>query len=153
MLGETILGKTIGTGFLVTPDLVLTNRQVLSGIADYQTDLGFPDPQLVVMFVYAVAKGQWANQWCRFKGYGSLTAVHEHDIGFIRLHDIGFIRLREDMVVDPSQCQPVAIRDASPIDVAEPVGVCGYAYGSHLLHPGGGLIGLDPYCTPGTCQH
>ena len=130
--------KTLGTGFLVEADLVMTNRHVIQGLYARQAELGFPDTQFAAVFVYPVAPGKWAQQFCRLLGVGTLTERHEQDVGFLRLRTH----------VEP--CKPLRMQDGCKFMVGEPVGVCGYAYGFELLHDKARVRRFGPVVHQGT---
>ncbi len=120
--------KVIGTGFLVRDTTVMTNRHVIQGLTDAQKDIGFPDDQRVLQFVYPVKVDVWATAFCSF-GWVGFSLSEDLDVGFI-----DFKRRPES---EFQQCQPLVLGELSSIAAGQPVAVCGYPYGTAMLQRGG----------------
>ncbi len=62
--------KVVGTGFLVRDNTAITNRHVIEGLREAQSDFGFPDDQRGLGFVYLAADGLCKLGFCQVGGLG-----------------------------------------------------------------------------------
>jgi S1-C subfamily serine protease len=113
----------IGTGFLVRPTTVITNRHVILGLREIQKQGVSPD-QVYLWFAYP-RPGGLQEAYCRFKHHG-VVLNEEMDIG-----PIEFTRRPEP---EFEQCQPLDIADQCEPQIGMPISVCGFPYGDDGLH-------------------
>lgn len=119
--------QVIGTGFLIKDTLVLTNRHVIAGLMEAMVSNVVPANQLFIQFVvpHTGSKLQIVPRMIREVSYVESPKL---DLGFITfktVHDEHFAAIR-----------PLAIADNWKLNVTEPVAVCGYPYGTSMLHRG-----------------
>src|SRR3990170_7756241 len=74
--------KVMGTGFLVRPDLAMTNRHVIQAVLDEQAEIGFPDLQRAIMFVHPTATHKWQVTISSIPVMAYVTK-EDVDVGFI----------------------------------------------------------------------
>lgn len=132
--------KVIGTGFLVRPTSVITNRHVIEALGEAQADLGFPDKQRMIMFV---APGQQSvlNITVRMIQDFGTVAQTDFDVGFV-----DFQREPESQLVG---IEPLTIYRQWDIKVSEHIGVCGYPYGHAMLQRDGRVYRWGPVVQQG----
>ncbi|MCK4817514.1 trypsin-like peptidase domain-containing protein [bacterium] len=120
----------IGTGFLVSENLIITNRHVLEGLYKLEDKGTIPKEQFLVSFVYPQKDNKPNWQLC----YTGITKsfipneAHMPDIGFIEFS-------RKKTLEDFKQCKPVIFDDLSGVNVGDPVAMWGYPTGTALLQP------------------
>jgi len=120
----------VGTGFLVSEDLVMTNRHVLEGLYKQEDEKGIPKEQFLISFVYPQKDNEPNWQLC-YTGITKSFIPNELD-----RPDIGFIGFsREQTSNDFDQCKPVVFDDLSGVNVGDPVAMWGYPTGTALLQP------------------
>jgi S1-C subfamily serine protease len=113
--------KVVGTGFLVRANLAMTNRHVIERLLYDQADLGFPDDQRLLMFVHPIDPTVCQADF--------RPILQLHEIGGEM--DVGFVSFPPDK--ESASIQPLQLQSHMSFQVSEPVGVCGYPYGHHML--------------------
>ncbi len=131
--------KIVGTGFLVQPKLAMTNRHVIEGLREAQRSFGFPNEQMLLMFVYPY-EGGWYTGYSTVLAHG---AARERDL------DIGLIDFNRVPAPEFEQCQPLPVTDDPVVRVSEAIAVCGYPYGSELLERDGRTYRFGPVLQQG----
>lgn len=124
---ESDIFQVIGTGFLVNPEIVLTNRHVIGGLLDAEITHVVPRSQLFIQFV-APGENSTLQIVPRLIYQVSYLDVPRLDIGLIRFR-----------IVDESHFEaimPLPIVGTYNLNVSEEVGICGYPYGTFLLASG-----------------
>jgi hypothetical protein len=116
--------KVLGTAFVVREAVAITNRHVLQGLLDNQQDMGFPDDQRALMFVYPAPENLW-----------QITVATIRALGFLmqRELDVGFVDFVPSAGPEFQQVQPLAVQVEPRFNVSEPIAVCGYPYGHAML--------------------
>jgi hypothetical protein len=116
--------KIFGTGFLIGPLLVLTNRHVLQNITAYIEKESLPKNRRHVAFLRPDGFNV-AQSFHEFEKMAVMTEPHNFDVGLISF------RATED---DPIRAvTPVVVPDSFSFEVGDPIGVYGYAFGEGLL--------------------
>ena len=135
----------VGTGFLVSPTTLVTNRHVIKmvegdGQSDGETQVEMSRANMWTQFVYADAEGNgWHRTSCKVTGAGYVSE-EEFDIGVLDID-----RGSEEGL---SVCQPVTFA-AERGEVGDPVAALGYPYGSALMQGGTGLRRFGPVLQQG----
>jgi V8-like Glu-specific endopeptidase len=127
--------KVVGTGFLIRPTTVLTNRHVLEGLLEAQADNGFPDTQRVLLFVCPGEEAEWQVAFSGVYGFGYPTNTKL---------DVALIDLAPDAAPQLEAVKPLPIREEEPITIGDPVVVSGYPYGHAMLHKNGKVYRWGP---------
>jgi hypothetical protein len=130
--------KVVGTGFLVRPTSVITNRHVIEALDKDQADLGFPDKQRMIMFV---APGQQTVLNVTVRMIQGLGIHPDLDVGFV-----DFQREPESQLVG---IESLKIHHQWDMEVSEPIGVCGYPYGHFMLQRDGRVYRWGPVVQQG----
>jgi hypothetical protein len=113
--------KILGTGFLIAPRLVLTNRHVALNLNAFLEKDSAPKDRRYAAFL-------------RPNGEGLTQSFHEFEkIAIVKdqHYDVGLITLRSDSMHPPGE--PVLTSTDASYQVGDPVGVYGYAFGEGLL--------------------
>lgn len=132
--------KVVGTGFLVRPTTVMTNRHVIERVDQLQADLGFPHAQRMLLFV-TVGEDSRLHPVIRMVR-GMLTAKNNDlDIGFIE-----FQRRPESHFVG---IEPLRFDETYSLRVTEEIAVCGYPYGEAMLQRDGKVYRWGPVVQQG----
>ena len=121
----------IGTGFLVRPTTVITNRHVIEALQQKQKELGFLNEQRFLEFVYPIGKSKWQTVFCRFN---YITVLVNQDL------DVGFIEFNRRPDSEFNQVSPLNLGDPLLVATGQPIGVIGYAYGTDLLSSEGDIV-------------
>jgi S1-C subfamily serine protease len=116
--------KICGTGFLVGPHIVLTNRHVLDGVARYLEEHGFPKSRRYVAFSRPHGPGM-AQTFREFEKAGTVTRP--------RRIDLGLVTFRGDATDPLDAVSPVVLPETFSGEVGDPVALLGYAFGETLL--------------------
>lgn len=115
--------KIFGTGFLIGPLLVMTNRHVLGNLATFIEKESLPKNRRHVVFLRP--DGNAVHQsFHEFEKTVLITDPH-FDVGLISFRALASDPIRE--------FTPVETSNLSPCEVGDPVGVYGYAFGEGLL--------------------
>lgn len=117
----------------------MTNRHVIQGLLQAQSDMGFPDDQRILQFVYPRVGGL-QQAFCRFEHVGMVTN-QELDFGFIE-----FPRRPES---EFEQCRPLVIGNPSTVEVGQPIAACGYPFGTPMLTEEGRVYRFGPVLQQG----
>jgi len=120
----------VGTGFLVRPTTVITNRHVILAIEDAQASLGVTDDELYVCFCHPTKEGL-QEEYCSIKYYSILRSASPRVDEAL---DIGFVDFEpHDKKAFEEKCRPLEVVDRCEPNIGEPVAVCGYPYGATAL--------------------
>jgi hypothetical protein len=114
--------QVIGTGFLVRPTTVITNRHVIEGLFESQANFGFPSEQFFLSFIVPDGKGSFRNTLRMIRHFATLDSP---DIGFAEFH----IVYEEHF----EGIHPLSLASAYNLKLTEDVAVCGYPYGTVML--------------------
>jgi S1-C subfamily serine protease len=118
--------QVVGTGFLVRPALVLTNRHVIEAIAaDFKASGSYDHWYL--QFSYPRLEGGFAETTKRVANVFAFLPA-----GSVAI-DAGLLEFRRGDTGDFEVCQSVEFGDLSTIAVGVDVGVCGFPLGNALL--------------------
>jgi hypothetical protein len=114
----------IGTGFMVRPKTIVTNRHVIKGMRKALTKLSLSDDQRFLQFVFPRTSG-FSTSLCGVE-FASTIDNPELDVGFI------------DFTPQPAEgfdgCTPLEVNDdPAEIHTGQPVGIFGYPHGSKEL--------------------
>jgi hypothetical protein len=115
----------VGTGFLVRPTTVITNRHVIEGLFESQADFGFPKDQFFLSFIVPDGKGSFRNTIRMIRHFATLDSP---DIGFVEFHIV-----HEEHFED---IHPLSLANVFNLKLTEEVAVCGYPYGTAMLKRG-----------------
>jgi hypothetical protein len=115
--------KIFGTGFLIAPLLVITNRHVLTSLSAFLEKESLPKNRRHVAFMRPDGAGI-AQSFHEFDKMAAITNPH-FDVGLIAFQATEADPIRE---VDPAQ-----VSASASYEVGDPVGVYGYAFGEGLL--------------------
>lgn len=116
--------QVMGTGFLVHPTTVITNRHVIKALVKNQANLGFPSSQFFLSFVIPNEESELRNTVRMIRQFATLGDTAP-DIGFIKfkvVHDHHFRDIK-----------PLRITESNNLRVTEEIAVCGYPYGTAML--------------------
>jgi len=142
--------QVIGTGFLVRPTTVITNRHVIEDILESQASLGFPSSQLFLSFVVPDENKDLRNTLRMIRHFAALEETAP-DIGFV-----DFEVVHEHHFKDIT---PLRIATSPDFRATEEIAVCGYPYGTAMLKRGtkvyrwgpviqqGSISAISPYDT------
>ena len=115
--------KIFGTGFLIAPLLVLTNRHVITNLTSFVEKESLPKNRRHVAFTRPDGVGI-TQSFHEFEKMAVITNPH-FDVGLIAFRATDADPIRE---VQPAQTEAVAT-----YEVGDAVGVYGYAFGEGLL--------------------
>jgi len=116
--------KIFGTGFLIGPLLVMTNRHVLSNLTTFIEKQSLPKNRRHVAFLRPEGFDV-AQSFHEFEKMAMFTEPQDFDVGLISF------RATPD---DPIRAiTPVKVPESFACEVGDPVGVYGYAFGEGLL--------------------
>ena len=132
--------KVVGTGFLVRPSVVITNRHVIEGLAEVQADLGFPDKQQMLLFVTVGEHARLRPVIRMIRA--TFTAANES-------LDVGFVQFQRQPEEHFRGIEPLELDDRYALRVTEEVAVCGYPYGEAMLQRGGKVYRWGPVVQSG----
>ena len=116
--------KIFGTGFLIAPLTVLTNRHVLASIAAFIANESLPKERRYVSFLRPETSGV-AQTYHEIEKMGMIIEPKSVDVGLV-----SFRATQEDPIRTLS---PVAVPSYFSGEVGEPIAVYGYAFGENLL--------------------
>jgi hypothetical protein len=116
--------KIFGTGFVVGPRLVMTNRRVLKTLEAYVDARAIPKHWRHVAFLRPDGEGV-AQSFHQFDKIALLTEPREFDVGLISFRATGD---------DPINTRtPVQTEEHFAAEIGDLISVCGYAFGETLL--------------------
>lgn len=120
----------LGTGFLITDNLVLTNRHVLESLFEAVDSQDIPAEQHLISFVYPRTDNEpnWQISYTTITNSIIPDGDDKVDIGFIEFS-------REKTTEDFKQCKPVEFDDLSMVNIGDKVAMWGYPEGTALLLP------------------
>ena len=114
--------NVIGTGFLVRPTTIITNRHVIEGLFESQANLRFPSSQFFLSFIVPDGKGSFRNTVRMIRHFSTLDSM---DIGFVEFH-----------IVDEEHFEgihPLSLVTAIDFTLTEELATCGYPFGTSML--------------------
>lgn len=116
--------KIFGTGFLIGPLLVMTNRHVIQNLTAFLEKESLPKNRRHVAFLRpdGLAVQQSFHE---FEKMAMLTEPRDFDVGLI-----SFRATSDDPICS---VKPVEVAETFACEVGDPVGVYGYAFGEILL--------------------
>lgn len=119
-----------GTGFLISENLVITNRHVLEGLYEVEDEKKVPKEQFLISFVYPRVgeEPNWQLNYTTIKNSIIPDGDDKPDIGFIEFS-------REGTTSDFNQCKPVVFDDLLGVNIGDRVAMWGYPEGTALLLP------------------
>ena len=132
--------KVVGTGFLVAPELVMTNRHVVEGLLLEQSEFGFPDDQYKLMFVHPTKPTRWQVDFCGVTRMGHVTNA---DI------DIGMIEFTRPATKEFDKITPIEFQSGFSYEISESIALCGYPYGHSMLQRDGKVYRWGPILQQG----
>ena len=112
-----------GSGFLVRPTTVITNRHVLTQVNKDLEDKKITKDNLYLWFIFP-AENKIKQGFCKFKNFGVITN-NDTDIGLIE-----FVRRSEP---EFSVCRPLEVIEDYQVQIGDPIAICGYPYGDNAL--------------------
>jgi trypsin-like peptidase len=133
--------KVVGTGFLVRPDLVLTNRHIVKLIAADHKNIGHHD-HWYLRFTYPASTGGISEATRRVTNLFAWLDLA--NVGGLGRLDIGFLQFNRDDNSDFQQCIPVEFDELTAIRVGGDVAICGFPLGNALLRLATGLQRFGP---------
>jgi V8-like Glu-specific endopeptidase len=117
--------KVCGTGFVIHDELAMTNAHVLKSLNEAQVENGFPDNQRALMFVYPTAKQSVQV---------SVATINSVGISMRDDLDVGIVRYQKSNSPEFRKVVPLDIPSNVSISIGDPVAICGYPYGTSMLH-------------------
>jgi V8-like Glu-specific endopeptidase len=130
--------KVVGTGFLVRPTTVLTNKHVLTALLALQADLGIPDSQLFLSFVVPSSEGKLRIIPRMIRRVGPLPAV-----------DIAFLEFQLQPAQHFENVIALEVANQWGVLVSEDVCIFGYPYGNAILEKDGKVARWGPVLQQG----
>jgi S1-C subfamily serine protease len=131
--------EILGTGFLVRPTTVITNRHVIEAMYVEQKRRGFPSSQFFLSFIVPDGTGSFRNTVRMIRHFDTLDTP-----------DIGFVEFQIVSEKHFDGIQPLAIVDLSNLEITEEVAVCGYPYGTNMLTQDGKIYRWGPVIQQGS---
>jgi len=132
--------KVLGTAFVVRDGLAMTNRHVIQGLLAQQEDLGFPDQQRILMFVYPKRPGLWNITIAIIQRMGHIV---NSDV------DVGLITFPAPADPEFSKVQPLLPQPDPLYHVTEELAICGYPFGHAMLQKDGKVYRWGPLIQQG----
>ena len=127
-----------GSGFLLRPDTVITNRHVLDNAIARAELLDAPKTQLFVSFI-APSRSK----------IGTLRMIRQTLIPEGGKVDVALLQIKSDPPAHFEDILPLQVADSRTVVVSEDVFVCGYPYGNILLQPEGRPYRFGPVIQQG----
>jgi S1-C subfamily serine protease len=115
--------KIWGTGFVIAPYCVLTNRHVLRRLLQSAELNNIPKDQFVLQFNYSHAPTA-RQSYCKFKRWGYVL----NDV-----IDLGIIDFAPPSVSQFDEVQPVRLTEGLDIQIGDSIAAFGFAFGSDHL--------------------
>lgn len=118
--------EILGTGFLIRPSTIITNRHVLEACQKVTNEQGIPIDQFYAQFIYKdLNGGTLVAGYCKFKKFGFVSSPGP-DVGFIE-----FVRRPEKDFASVEQLEMA--QDFSTLAVGTAIAEMGYPFGTELL--------------------
>lgn len=122
----------IGTGFLASKELILTNRHVYDAIQKHDQDW------VAAIFIHADDEGNISLKYIKFDRkivlISSPTWSEHEQTGKTRGTDVAFLEIHKDSIDSVADHHhPVTFAPKERVQISLPVGVCGYIYGNQML--------------------
>jgi S1-C subfamily serine protease len=133
--------QVMGTGFLVHPTIVITNRHVIEALVESQANLGFPSSQFFLSFVVPDERSELRNTVRMIRHFATLEDTAP---------DIGFVKFKVVHDQDFRDIEPLRIADSDRLRVTEEIAVCGYPYGTAMLKRGTKIYRWGPVIQQGS---
>lgn len=135
----------VGTGFLISETIVITNRHVLEALYDAEDKRNIPKEQILVSFVYPRIGKEPNWQLCYTTVMKSVIPEREG------IPDIGFIQFSPDKTTADykEQCRPVVFDDLANVNVGDHIAMWGYPDGTALLLPSFKYDPMERLCRVG----
>jgi hypothetical protein len=125
--------KIIGTGFLVHPQVIMTNRHVIRDVNQFVSNTNLPKERVCVSFLRPQAQNSAQFQVVFVQAMMPIETPQEIDIGFLVL--VGPMR-------EPT---PVEFEEFFSAEVGDECAVAGYPYGEGLhRRPSGAVYRIGP---------
>jgi hypothetical protein len=105
-----------------------------------QSDYGFPNEQILLMFVHPTKPTRWHIDLCRVKQMGMVTNSSI---------DIGMIEFSRAATEEFKGIKPVEFQHTLSYEIPEPVALCGYPYGHAMLQRDGKVYRWGPVLQQG----
>lgn len=129
-----------GSGFLIRPNTVITNKHVLDSIDAIAQDHDIPESQYFVSFI---APSRIP------KPIGTLRMIRRNYSPQEGLIDVVLLEIKAEPEEHFEQISPLKVALSPSIVVSEEVIVCGYPYGNMLLEPEGKPYRFGPVVQQG----
>ncbi len=129
-----------GSGFLIRPNIVMTNQHVLEHVVLEARTRHIPDSQLFVSFIAP------SQDPPRIGTLRMIRRTFTADLGEV---DVALLEIRSDPENHFDEIVPLQPADSSTVEVSEEVFVCGYPYGNMLLEPEGRPFRFGPVVQQG----
>ena len=122
--------QILGTGFLATKDLILTNRHVYDAMQQHNKDW------VAVVFIRVDPEGNICFDFHKINRTILISNSPVWDPGEYKKlgNDIAFLELDSNSVESVAEhYKPVNFADKEQLQISMPIGVCGYIYGNEML--------------------
>lgn len=129
-----------GSGFLIRPNTVITNRHVLDSAIAETKDFGIPESQLFISFVAPSLVSK------RIGTLRMIRRTHTPEHGDL---DIALLEIKAEPEAHFQDIVPLQVATSPAVTVSEEVLVCGYPYGNILLEPEGKPYRFGPVIQQG----
>jgi Trypsin-like peptidase domain len=117
--------RIVGTGFLVRPSTVMTNRHVIEIVLNKGKEQGISLDNFYVSFMYSRDKaGGLQEGVCKFL---KVSLIQNQEI------DIGFIDFKRRPEPEFEQCRPLQMGIPSSAMIGQSIAACGYPFGNKFL--------------------
>jgi S1-C subfamily serine protease len=129
-----------GSGFLVRPNTVITNRHVLDSALEAARERGLPQSQLFISFI-APSRLPKPIETVRM-----IRRTHLPQPGHL---DVALLEIKPEPDAHFQHIVPLLGAESPQVTVSEEVAVCGYPYGNMLLQPDGAPYRFGPVLQQG----
>jgi len=116
--------QVVGTGFLVEETLVLTNRHVIGALMEARVTHVIPDTQFFIQFV---VPGKSSNLQIVPRMIREVSYFDDPKL------DLGFIKFKIVFTEHFVAIHRLKVATAHSLQPTQPIGVCGYPYGTSIL--------------------
>jgi V8-like Glu-specific endopeptidase len=127
--------QVCGSGFLVRPATVITNKHVIDRLLQEAHEYAIPESQLFISFI---APTQLPRSLGTVRMIRRRVGVESGRI------DIALIEIKGEPQAHFQDIDPLPIADSPQVQVSEAIFVCGYPYGNKLLEKGGKVYRYGP---------